>query len=526
MKDLPNLRLASPAHAGEADTPSIRPATVQPLGCSLSAYAQAKHLPETFLKEIGLTEVSFHGTPAVRIPYRHIGGEPAVRFRTALEKTEEDNRFRWKSGSKPLLYGLWRMCCEPSVVLVEGESDCHTLWYHGINAVGLPGASLWNESRDAHHLASYATIYVVLEPDQGGEAMLRWVEKSALRKRIRLVRLDRFKDPSAMHGADPERFRERWQAAIDASVAWTAERERQQDAMREEAWSTCHELATAHDILSRFAVELEGAGVVGVEREAKLLFLAVTSRMLDRPISVAVKGPSSAGKSYLVEKVLSFFPSEAYHALTAMSERALAYGEEPLTHRMLVLYEADGMSGDTASYLIRSLLSEGCVRYETVEKTPQGLKGRLIEREGPTGLIVTTTRDGLHPENETRLISLTLADGQEQTRAILTALANEDQRDDVDRNRGWLCSSGLPPVRCRSRSRSRRSWSSGFRLLRCACAAIPSSCSTSSGPTRCFTRRAASRMRQAGWLLPCRTMRPCTRSWRATWRKVWRRAFQ
>jgi hypothetical protein len=57
----------------------------------------------------------------------------------------------------------------------------------------------------------------------------------------------------------------------------------------------------------------------------------------------------------------------------------------------------------------------------------------LIEREGPTGLIVSTTRDGLHPENETRLISLTLADGEEQTRAILASLAEEDRRDTVAR---------------------------------------------------------------------------------------------
>jgi hypothetical protein len=82
---------------------------------------------------------------------------------------------------------------------------------------------------------------------------------------------------------------------------------------------------------------------------------------------------------------------------------------------------------------MRSLLSEGCVRYETVEKTPQGLQARLIHREGPTGLIVTTTRDTLHPENETRMLSLTLADGQEQTRAIFTATADKDRRDEVDR---------------------------------------------------------------------------------------------
>jgi hypothetical protein len=72
---------------------------------------------------------------------------------------------------------------------------------------------------------------------------------------------------------------------------------------------------------------------------------------------------------------------------------------------------------------LRSLLSEGRVRYETVEKTREGLRPRPIEREGPTGLIVTTTAAQLHPENETRLLSLTVADTPEQTRAVLRALA-------------------------------------------------------------------------------------------------------
>ena len=142
-------------------------------------------------------------------------------------------------------------------------------------------------------------------------------------------------------------------------------------------------------------------------------------------MSVALKGPSSGGKSYLVERVLSFFPKSAYYALTAMSERTLAYSEEPIKHRFLVIYEAAGMSGEFATYLMRSLLSEGRVRYETVEKTSEGIKPRLIEREGPTGLIVTTTAVKLHPENETRLLSLTVTDTQDQTRAVMAALAEE-----------------------------------------------------------------------------------------------------
>jgi hypothetical protein len=77
------------------------------------------------------------------------------------------------------------------------------------------------------------------------------------------------------------------------------------------------------------------------------------------------------------------------------------------------------------SYLIRSLLSEGMIRYELVEKTHDGMRPRLIEKQGPTGLIVTTTATRLHPENETRLLSLAVKDTPEQTAEIMRALARE-----------------------------------------------------------------------------------------------------
>jgi hypothetical protein len=142
-------------------------------------------------------------------------------------------------------------------------------------------------------------------------------------------------------------------------------------------------LAREGRILDRFATTLERSGFAGESRVLKLLYLALTSRLLDKPVSVAVKGPSSGGKSYLTERVLRYFPESAYHALTAMSERTLAYSEEPIKHRFLVIYEAEGMASDLATYLMRSLLSEGAVRYETVESTKNGIKPRLIEREGP-----------------------------------------------------------------------------------------------------------------------------------------------
>ena len=86
-------------------------------------------------------------------------------------------------------------------------------------------------------------------------------------------------------------------------------------------------------------------------------------------MSVAVKGPSSGGKSYLVKLVMSFFPDSAFCRFTAMSEKTLLYTDEPLSHRHIILSEAAGLSGDFQEYVIRTLLSEGSLEYEFGEKT-------------------------------------------------------------------------------------------------------------------------------------------------------------
>jgi hypothetical protein len=311
------------------------------------------------------------------------------------------------------------------VVLVEGESDCHTLWFYEIPALGIPGASNWRDEW-ATFLDGIEKVYAVIEPDQGGDTLREKLTGcEAIRGRLHLLELGEHKDPSALHLADPERFRERFEVALEDAKPWVELERAEARATSQEAWEHCNELAKAPNILERFAAELAQSGVAGEVRTAKLLYLAVTSRLLEKPVSIALKGPSSGGKSYLTEQVLRFFPESAFYSLTAMSEKALAYSEEPLSHRILVIFEAAGMSGEFATYLIRSLLSEGCIRYELVEKTAEGLRPRLIERQGPTGLLITTTAVKLHPENETRLLSLTVTDTQDQTRAVMAALAEE-----------------------------------------------------------------------------------------------------
>src|SRR5262249_17472646 len=200
----------------------------------------------------------------------------------------------------------------------------------------------------------------------------------------------------------------------------------------EELEAAAGDLISDPDILSRFGIEVENAGLVGETGNAKILYLALTSRLFERPASIAIKGVSSGGKSFTVEQVLKFFPPSAYFVRTGMSERAIIYSEEDYRHRFIVIFEAAGMNSDLMSYLIRTLLSEGRVVWEVTEKAKEGgFRPRGIEKEGPTGLITTTTAPKLHPENETRLLSLGVIDTRDQTKAVMQALADDDAKKKI-----------------------------------------------------------------------------------------------
>jgi hypothetical protein len=421
--------------AADGTSPRQPGARLHASGCTLKDYAAAKQLPEEFLRSIGVAETKFGDRAALRIAYTDEAGiERAVRYRLALEKSPDgDGRFRWNKGSRLIPYGLPQLAearRRGFVVITEGESDAQTLWFHGVPALGLPGASTWKDAW-ASYLDGIDDIFVVIEPDAGGAELRKLIGTSPIRNRVKLVTMPdvdgkEIKDPSALHLAAPERFDELLKGALAAAKPLTEAEAEDRHASAAAAFDECADLARAPDILAQFEEALLRDGYCGDTMPAKLAYLALTSRLFDRPVSIAMKGPTSAGKSFAVERALTFFPPEAYYELTAMSERALAYGKEPLAHRMLVLYEAAGMAGELASYFVRSLLSEGRIKYEFAEKTPAGIRTRLIEREGPTGLIVTTTAVGLHAENETRLLSVPISDTQEQTAKILDAIAAED----------------------------------------------------------------------------------------------------
>lgn len=194
--------------------------------CTVATYAAAKGLPEDFLRGLGLRDVKQHQFPAIEIPYFTDATKmhSVIRYRRALTKSPAgDFRFTWRPGAKPTLYGLWRedVVSATDMILVEGESDCHTLWHHKIPALGIPGAGNWKETW-ASALTPCARIFVVIEPDGGGSTMKRWIAKSSLRRRIYLVRLPT-KDVSDLYLADPGAFTRAWTAAIREAIPFDHE---------------------------------------------------------------------------------------------------------------------------------------------------------------------------------------------------------------------------------------------------------------------------------------------------------------
>lgn len=180
---------------------------------TMEEYAAAKHLDVTKLQEYGIKNVAGKMT----IPYMDEKGNlVATRYRHSLSGAI---KFSWQKGSKVHPYGLWRLQKAREkgfVVVVEGESDCHTLWEHDVPAIGAPGADTF-QSRWSVYLKGL-DVYLYKEPDKGGEAFLKKIcvglLDSHFKGQVHSFSLQGYKDPSALHMEGADGFLEKWQAAM------------------------------------------------------------------------------------------------------------------------------------------------------------------------------------------------------------------------------------------------------------------------------------------------------------------------
>jgi hypothetical protein len=400
--------------------------TRPPTGLTVAGYAEAKGLPVEFLRDCGVTQIMIGGAPVVKIAYYNPAGEEfAVRFRFALEAGR--GRFRWKTGSKTALYGLERLDAARAagvLPIVEGESDVQTLALHDIASVGLPGADAWREEW-AELLDGIERILVVLEPDQGGAAMRKWLGRSRLRHHAHLVSLAPQKDPSALYLADRTGFRAAWAAAVARAVPWTEEDTAARAAAAKSAHAGARALLEDPTLLARIKEAVTATGYAGDAQLPLLIYLAFTSRLLERPMNVALVGPSAAGKNAVLAAARALTPATAYYELSAGSPHALIYADEDFTHRTVVVAEADSLPEEgPAGSAIRAVAEDNVMTYDVVERDPKTghFATRRIQKDGPTGLVTTSTRS-LRTQLGTRHLELLVPDDAGQTRNVMLAHA-------------------------------------------------------------------------------------------------------
>jgi DNA primase len=172
-------------------------------------------------------------------------------------------------------------------------------------------------------------------------------------------------------------------------------------------------------LLDRIMEDLTASGLVGEDTNKLVAYLAAVSRLLPEPLAVIIQSASAAGKTSLMDAVLSLVPSEHRVQYSAMTGQALFYlGESDLQHKVLAVVEEEG--AERASYALKLLQSEGELTIASTGKDPD--TGKLVTHEyhvqGPVMIMLTTTAVELDEELVNRALVLTVDESAAQTRAI------------------------------------------------------------------------------------------------------------
>ncbi len=173
------------------------------------------------------------------------------------------------------------------------------------------------------------------------------------------------------------------------------------------------------DLIDRLQEIFDDCGLVGEQTNRLAAYLACTSRKLSRPLAVIIQSTSAAGKSTLMEAVLSMFPNEEQVKYSAMTGQSLYYlGETNLKHRILAIVEEEG--AEKASYALKLLQSEGELTIASTGKDAH--TGRMETQEyhveGPVMIFLTTTAIDIDEELQNRCLTLTVDESREQTERI------------------------------------------------------------------------------------------------------------
>jgi DNA primase len=323
---------------------------------------------------------SHEALPAQRVPESAGVGEPACEV-SAQEVTlhfgegEQMRRWRIRGWAKNLAFEVMKVNVLAAVKTNEGEA------FH------VDTFDLYAARARGHFLAQAAAELNI------AESLL----KTDL-GRV-LLKLEQLQDEEVAKALQPK---------VAAAVELSADEH-----------SAAIALLKSPDLPGRILADFCAAGVVGESTNKLVGYLAAVSRKLDRPLAIVIQSSSAAGKSSLMDAILSFVPEEERIQYSAMTGQSLFYmGQTNLKNKILAIAEEEG--AHRASYALKLLQSEGELTIASTGSDPA--TGNLITQEykveGPMSLFMTTTAIDIDEELMNRCLVLSVDEERGQTRAI------------------------------------------------------------------------------------------------------------
>lgn len=201
----------------------------------------------------------------------------------------------------------------------------------------------------------------------------------------------------------------------------------------QEVKETALSMLKSANLFEQISADITAIGVAGEESLTLMLFVVMTSRMLDKPLSAIVQGSSASGKSYVIETVAKIIPPEAILQAHDFSDQALYYlPSGSLIHKVVISGERvnehhnkDGYAEDNTK-AFREMVASGELRKVVTIKGPDGKpKTVTVLQPGPIAYLESTTAANIHDEDATRLLPLITDESSGQTEKIIEAQRRE-----------------------------------------------------------------------------------------------------
>lgn len=192
-------------------------------------------------------------------------------------------------------------------------------------------------------------------------------------------------------------------------------------------------LLKSQNLFEKISADIAGIGVAGEENLALMLYVIMTSRLLDKPLSAIVQGASASGKSFIIETVAKLMPPEALIQAHDFSDQALYYlPSGSLVHKIVIsgerVYEyrsKDGYAEDNTKAFREMVASYELRKAVTIKGQDGKPKTAVIHQPGPISYLENTTATNIRDEDATRLLPLATNESASQTKKVVEAQRRE-----------------------------------------------------------------------------------------------------